>query len=101
MAKTVADSTLSINVKMPDTDAAFAVQSHELGADLPDRRGIVLPEIGYALVIGDQPTDEPHPLYIAGGLTFQTPAGLHTVQVSDRRRKLRTLEWHNAGNRAQ
>src|SRR5262249_31894902 len=34
------------------------------------------------LVVRDQPVDKPHHFHIAGGLAFQTPAGLHTIEVA-------------------
>ena len=46
------------------------------------RQAIVFEEVRDRLVIRCEPTQQPHDLDIASGLTFESPARLHPVQIA-------------------
>src|SRR5262249_18747921 len=49
---------------------------------LADRRPVILAEIGNRLVIGNQPTREPHHLNVAPGLALKPTARLNPIEVA-------------------
>ena len=57
-------------------------QLDELGAHRPDRRAIVLAEVGNRLEVGRQPPGQPHQLDIALRFALQPPARLNPVQIT-------------------
>ena len=57
-------------------------QPDKLGAHRPDRRAIVLAEVGNRLEVGRQPPGQPHQLDIALRFAFQPPARLNAVEVA-------------------
>jgi len=62
--------------------AQLAAQHHKLGTHHPDRRAIVLAEVGNRLEVGSEPPDQPHQLDIALRFPFQPPARLQAVEVA-------------------
>src|SRR6266851_3837170 len=54
----------------------------ELSAHRPDRRAIVLAEVGNRLEVRRQPPDQPHQFDIALRFSFQPPARLKAVEVA-------------------
>ena len=62
----------------PDT----AAEVDETRAGLPDRRAILLAEIGDRLVVRRKPSREPHHLDVAPRLPFQAPARCDAVEVA-------------------
>src|SRR6516165_1461072 len=59
-----------------------AAQFDKLYADLLDRWSTVLAEVGYRLVIGNQPARQPHHLHIAPCLTLKPPARLNPIDLN-------------------
>ena len=57
-------------------------QIDEHAAGRPDRRAVVLPEVGDGLEVGSQPSGQPHQLDVALGLTLQAATGLNAVQIA-------------------
>src|ERR1019366_1270033 len=70
-----------------DRDARLRQQTHlateidEARANLADRRAIVLAEIGNHLVIGNQPSEQPHDFQVSAGLALKPAASLHPVEI--------------------
>src|SRR6266480_1635842 len=62
--------------------AYLSANGDELRAHLADRRPVILAEIGDRLVIGNQPTGEPHDLHVATGLTFKPAARLNPIEIT-------------------
>ena len=62
--------------------ADLSANGDELRAHLADRRPVILAEIGDRLVIGNQPTGEPHDLHVATGLTFKPAARLNPIEIT-------------------
>ena len=71
-----------------DRDAGFREQAHraaqrdEACAHFADGSTIVPPEIGNGLVIGNEPTRQPHDLNVASGLTLEPAARLNPVEIA-------------------
>src|SRR5262245_25581059 len=71
-----------------DGHAGFRQQPHlsaqldEAGADLADRRTIVLAEVGNRLVIRNKAAQEPQHLQVATGLALQLTARLNSVEIA-------------------
>src|ERR1019366_9923064 len=71
-----------------DRDARLRQQTHlateidEARANLADRRAIVLAEIGNYLVIGNEPSEQPHDFQISAGLALKPAARLHPVEIA-------------------
>jgi hypothetical protein len=57
-------------------------QSSTKRADLAERQAVVFAEVRNRLVIGSEPTQQPHHLDIAPSFSFEPPARLHPVQVA-------------------
>jgi hypothetical protein len=55
---------------------------HKLTTHRPDRRAIVLAEVGNRLEVGREPPGQPHQLDIALRFPFQPPARLEAVEVA-------------------
>src|SRR5262245_29047153 len=62
--------------------AKLSAKGDKLRAHLAYRRTVILAEIGNRLVIGSQPTGEPHRLNIASSLPLKPPARLNPVEVA-------------------
>ena len=62
--------------------AQLAAQHHKLRTHRPDRRAIVLAEVGDRLEVGCQPPSQPHQLGIALRFPFEPPARLHAVEIA-------------------
>ena len=62
--------------------ANLSAKGDELRAHLADRRPVILAEIGNRLVIGNQPTGEPHHLNVAPGLALKPAARLNPVEIA-------------------
>ena len=71
-----------------DRDAGFRKQAHraaqrdEACAHFADGSTIVPTEIGNGLVIGNEPTRQPHDLNVASGLTLEPAARLNPVEIA-------------------
>src|SRR5919198_4659679 len=62
--------------------ADLPAKGDELRANFADRRPIILAEISNRLVIGNQPTGQPHDLNVANGLTFKPAARLNPIEIT-------------------
>src|SRR5437588_584238 len=62
--------------------AQLAAQHHKLGTHRPDRRAIVLAEVGNRLEVRRQPPGQPHQLDITLRFAFKPPARLHAVEIT-------------------
>src|SRR5215208_5128715 len=62
--------------------ADLSAERHKLRTHLADRRSVILAEIGNRLVIGNQPTAEPHDLNVAASLSFKSAARLKPVEIT-------------------
>jgi len=62
--------------------AQLAAELHKLTTHRPDRRAIVLAEVGNRLEVRGEPPDQPHQLDIALRFPFQPPARLEAVEVA-------------------
>src|SRR5215470_13639175 len=62
--------------------AKLPAKRDELRANLADRRTVILAEISNRLVIGSQPTREPHDFNVAAGLALKAPARLNPIEVA-------------------
>ncbi len=71
-----------------DGDARCHEKTHlsaefdEARTDLAQRQAIVFAEVRDRLVVRSKPTEQPHDLQIASGLSFEPPARLHPVQIA-------------------
>ena len=62
--------------------SSLPAQIDELAAGRPDRRAVVLPEVGDGLEVRRQPPGQPHQLDVALGLPLQPPARRDLVDVA-------------------
>jgi hypothetical protein len=62
--------------------AHLAAEFDEARADLAKCWTVILAEVRNRLVIGSEPTQQPHDLDIASGLAFEPTARLHPVQIA-------------------
>ncbi|VIO78438.1 hypothetical protein CI41S_62790 [Bradyrhizobium ivorense] len=60
----------------------LSAELDEARTDLAQRQAVVLAEIRDRLVIRREPTQQPHHLDIAAGLSFEPSARLHPVQIA-------------------
>ena len=70
--------------RWPAKEVDLAAEIDGLTADPPDRRAVVLAEVGDGFDIGRQPTAEPDQFEIALGFPLQATAGLNAVETAVR-----------------
>ena len=59
-----------------------SAKRNELRANLANRRPVIPAEIGNRLVIGDQPTREPHHFNVASSFALKPAARLYAIEVA-------------------
>jgi hypothetical protein len=69
--------------------------------DLAKHRAVFLPEVRNRLVIGSEPTQQPHDLDIASSFSFEPTAQLHSVQVAGNAKPKQNHTARVTGGRAQ
>src|SRR3984893_9483843 len=62
--------------------ADLSAKRDELRAHLADRGPVILAKIGKRLVIGNQPSGEPHDLHVAPGLPVTPAARLNPIEIT-------------------